>query len=373
MRVLVTGGWGFVGRHLVEALVARGDKVLVVDSLEHQVHGMNPAPINVPPGVEFIWGRIDTIANWRDELLRSDAVVHLAAVVGVGQSQYEIRHYTQANVLDTAILLDVLANEKHRVQSLVVAGSMSSYGEGAYVCPFHRTARIRPGDRATANLDARRWEHLCDQCSSSMVQVPVNEEDAFRSRSIYAVTKATQEALVLEFGRAYGVSTTALRFFNVYGPGQSLSNPYTGVAAIFMSRLKNGRAPVIYEDGLQSRDFVSVHDVVRACVLAVDRRDPRPASFNVGTGTPTSVLWLAKTLAEKLGVPSIEPEVTGRYRKGDIRHCIADTSLAASDLGFKACIPISVGLEELVRWGKMSEAVDRFDQAQKEMKTRGLA
>jgi len=244
---------------------------------------------------------------------------------------------------------------------------MSSYGEGPYDC--RRCGRVRPGARSSADMRRGRWEPTCPMCAGKLTALPTHESDRFLSTSIYAVTKMAQEELVLNYGTAYGVPSTALRFFNVYGPGQSLSNPYTGVAAIFMSRFKNGRRPVIYEDGLQSRDFVSVHDVVQAIRLALRKR--APGSFNVGTGTATSILSIAVRLGRCYGA-EVTPQAVRKFRSGDIRHCFADISAIRKSLSYRPKVALEDGLRELVEWAGSADARDSFEQAQRELARRGL-
>ena len=293
----------------------------------------------------------------------------IAAAVGVGQSQYKIRHYVDVNLNGTATLLDILANEPHKVRRIVVAGSMSSYGEGPYHCA--KCGRVRPTLRSDADMRRGRWEPFCPTCDGKLRALPTHESDRFLSTSVYAVTKMAQEELVLNYGVAYDVPAVALRFFNVFGPGQSLSNPYTGAAAIFMSRLKNDRPPVVYEDGLQSRDFVSVHDVVQAIGLALTRKIGERRVFNVGTGIPTSILAVAQRLADVCG-KEVRPQVVRKFRTGDIRHCYADIDAIRRSLGYKPQVDFTDGLRELVDWAESTEAKDTFDQANRELVKRGL-
>lgn len=357
--VLITGGAGFIGTHLAEALRGRGHKVAVFDSLDPQVHGKAAGRT----------GDVLDYAALKRAVARAEAVVHLAAAVGVGQSQYEIKHYVDTNVGGTANLLDILAHRRGKVRKLVVAGSMSAYGEGAYACA--KCGRVRPPLRTAASLRKDSWDPACPSCAGALRPVPTREEDRFVCSSVYAVTKMTQEELVMNFGAAYDLPCTTLRFFNVYGPGQSLSNPYTGVAAIFMSRIKNGAPPPCYEDGRQTRDFTSVHDIVRACVLAVEKKEADHGVFNVGTGRPISILELAERLIALTGA-KLKPKVLGTFRRGDVRHCYADLSRIREKLGFEPQVALDDGLRELIGWGGTVRAVDRFERAHAELAKRGL-
>lgn len=368
MTILVTGGAGFIGAHLVRRLLAAGESVIAYDSFDPQVHPKRTWPAKS--------SRLRTVAaDVRDrralakEIGRADAIVHLAAAVGVGQSQYQISHYVDANINGTATLLDILANDKHHVGRIVVAGSMSSYGEGAYDC--RRCGRVRPALRSEAEMKRGRWEPPCPSCGGAVKPIPVRESDRLLCTSIYAVTKMAQEELVLNYGIAYDIPAVSLRFFNVYGAGQSLSNPYTGVAAIFMSLLKNGRAPVIYEDGHQRRDFVSVHDVVQGIERALSRRITTQRIFNVASGTPTTILQVAEQLIECYRL-DVRPDTVKKFRKGDVRHCYADISLIRESLGYRPKVTFQEGIRELVEWSESAEARDHFDQAQRELARRGL-
>jgi dTDP-L-rhamnose 4-epimerase len=368
MNVLVTGGAGFIGSHLVRRLLADGETVTIYDNFDPQVHGSKARPPKAPR-LKTIVGDVRDRAALAKAVKRADAVVHLAAAVGVGQSQYQIRHYVDVNLNGTATLLDILANDPHKVRRVVVAGSMSSYGEGPYNCG--KCGRVRPQLRSTEAMKRGQWEPFCPNCNGTLKAVPTHESDRFLSNSIYAVTKMGQEELVLNYGLAYDVPAVALRFFNVFGPGQSLSNPYTGVAAIFMSRLKNNHAPVIYEDGLQSRDFTSVHDIVQAIQLAMTKKIGTQRVFNVGTGIPTSILTIAQRLADVYG-RELKAQTVKKFRSGDIRHCYADISAIQKYLGYKPRIDFTEGLRELVDWADSTDAKDTFDQANRELVKRGL-
>ncbi len=367
MRTLVTGGAGFIGSHLVRRLVSDGDEVVVLDSFESQVHGDEPSA-NLE-GVELIDGNVGD-ADVVDRALDGvDRVVHLAAAVGVGQSMYEIAAYVRENTMATATFLERLIARSTLPSRLVVASSMSIYGEGEYECPEH--GAVAPHPRGEEQLLARRWECACPECGHTLEPRPTRETKPLIPTSIYAITKRDHEELCLVTGAAYGVPTVALRFFNVYGPGQALSNPYTGVAAIFASRLLNGRPPVIFEDGRQSRDFIHVSDIVEGILLALESDRAVGSAVNLGTGTPSTVDDMARLLAEGLKM-EIEPERTAQYRAGDIRHCYADASRAQELLGFRTRVSLEEGMSELVEWLAGQEAEDRVDAATRELAARGL-
>jgi dTDP-L-rhamnose 4-epimerase len=368
MAILVTGGAGFIGTHLVARLLQGGEDVVVLDSLEEQVHG-GEAPL-VPDGVRFVHGDVGDPELVAEALTGVDRVVHLAAAVGVGQSMYEIARYARTNTYATAVFLEQLAGRAKSLDRLVVASSMSIYGEGAYDCEEH--GRVAPPPRPEEQLLARQWEVCCPDCGREVEPAPTPETKPLIPTSIYAVTKRDHEELSLVTGAAYGIPTVALRFFNVYGPGQALSNPYTGVAAIFSSRLLNGRSPVVFEDGRQARDFIHVDDIVSGILLALESEDAVGQAVNLGTGRPSTVLDVAAALAAGLGV-DLEPELTGRYRAGDIRHCYGDTTRARSLLGFEAGTSLEDGMRGLMDWLRGQQPADEVDAATKMLVDRGLA
>jgi dTDP-L-rhamnose 4-epimerase len=368
-RILITGGAGFIGSHLTDELLAHGYLVRVLDSLIPQVHGESSArPDYLSSEAELISGDVRDPTAVERALQGIDAVFHLAAAVGVGQSMYQIGHYTSVNNGGTANLFECLA--KHPVERLVVASSMSIYGEGLY---RDKPGRLVTGtERSIEQLKARLWE-LYDADGSELTPVATPETKLPTLSSIYALSKYDQERMCLILGRAYGIPTVALRFFNVYGTRQSLSNPYTGVLAIFASRLLNKQPPLINEDGNQKRDFVSVLDVAAACRLALESPDAEGHAINIGSGVAVSVLELALLLAEMLERKEAGCEVTLRYRKGDIRHCYADIGLANRLLGYQPKVSLKAGMVDLVEWLEGQTAKDYVTRAQEELFARGLA
>lgn len=368
-QILITGGAGFVGSHLADGLLGSGHAVRVLDNLTPQVHGFR-APDYLSPEVEFIAGDIRNPQSIRDALRNVDVVFHFAAVVGVGQSMYEIGRYMSVNTVGTAELLQAMLDTHMTPDKLVVASSMSIYGEGCYVCSGCGK-QAAPSVRSVAQLRAGGWELLCTVCRSVLLPVPTNELKPSETNSVYALSKRDQEELCLIYGRTYDVPVTALRFFNIYGTRQALSNPYTGVAAIFASRLLNGQAPLVFEDGKQMRDFVSVHDIVRACMAAMDSRASDGEVINIGSGTPIGILRVAEILAKSLN-KDVQPVVTHKYRAGDIRHCFADLTKARTLLGYEAKVSHESGFLELAHWLAEQVAEDNAETMLKELSAYGL-
>jgi dTDP-L-rhamnose 4-epimerase len=367
-QILITGGAGFIASHLADELLRRGYRVRALDNLDPQVHGAScTRPQYLAQDVELIVGDVRNPDDLHRALRGVDAVYHFAAAVGVGQSMYEIAHYTSVNNLGTAALLEALIERP--VERLIVASSMSIYGEGLYRTDAGRL--LDCVERGRDQFTRGEWDVL-DETGAPLVPVPTPEMKRPTLASVYALSKYDQERLCLMVGRAYNLPTVALRFFNVYGPRQALSNPYTGVLAIFASRLLNDHPPSIFEDGEQRRDFVSVHDVARACRLALEVEGAAGDVYNIGSGQSYTVREVAERVSAVLGKEYIQPEITGQYRVGDIRHCFADIGRARVALGYEPCVTLDEGLTELAHWLKGQAAEDRVAQAREELAARGL-
>jgi dTDP-L-rhamnose 4-epimerase len=367
-RILITGGAGFIGSHTADLLLAAGYSVRVLDNLTPQVHGADGArPDYLDSDVELVVGDIrdpDAVAR---ALRGVDTVLHLAASVGVGQSMYDIASYVAVNEVGTAVLLEALA--KQRAQRLVVASSMSIYGEGLALT--QDGALVSPEERPLEQLRRSAWE-LEDESGAPLTPVPTPESKLPSLSSVYALNKYAQERLCLIAGKAYDIPAVALRFFNVFGPRQALSNPYTGVLAIFAARLLNKRPPLVFEDGHQQRDFVHVSDVAAACRLALETDRGIGQVFNIGSGQSRTILSIAEDLAGVLGCPQMTPHILGKYRAGDIRHCFADIARSRDILGFQPKVEFRAGLSELAGWLSGQVAEDRVESAAAELESRGL-
>ena len=364
-KALITGGCGFIGRQVVEELLENGYSVAVLDSLVEQVHGEGAPPQD--RRVDYYIGDIRDPEQVRKALKGVDFVVHLAAEVGVGQSMYEIARYVGVNDLGTAVLLESLID--HPVKRIVVASSMSVYGEGLY--ETRNGERFDQARRRRDRLQAQEWDPL-DGEGRPLAPIPTDEEKPAELASIYALTKYAQERAVLIFGEAYPVEAVALRLFNVFGPGQALSNPYTGVLANFASRLANGQRPLVFEDGLQKRDFVHVRDVARAFRLALESRDAPGQVINIGSGNAYTIRQVAELVAEAMGLGEIRPEILGKMRAGDIRHCFADISKARELLGFEPRFLLADAVGEFAEWVRETGAVDNAAKMQRQLEERGL-
>lgn len=367
-KVLITGGAGFIGSHVADELLKSGYSVRALDNLSPQVHGPNPTrPDYLNKDVELIVGDIRDPRTVQRAVQGVDAVYHFAASVGVGQSMYEIADYTSTNNLGTAILLESLS--KQRVDRLVVASSMSIYGEGAY--RVEGKTRLNVSPRPLHQLKMGQWE-LMDQFGRELEPVPTGESKTVAPSSVYALSKYDQERLCMVVGEAYGIPTVALRFFNVYGPRQSLTNPYTGVLAIFAARMLNGHSPLIFEDGKQQRDFVHVGDLAKACRLALEVAEASGHVFNVGSGHRMTVRAVAQHMAEALGCENLEPEITHKYRVGDIRHCFADIKHACQVLGYSPRVELRDGMVDLAQWLAGCRTIDHSNAAREALVSRGL-
>lgn len=367
-KALITGGAGFVGSHLADELLAEGYSVRALDNLSAQVHGpMAVRPTYLAPEVELIEGDVRDREAVQRALLGVDVVFHLAAVVGVGQSMYQIAEYTECNGGGTAVLLESLMDRP--VERVVVASSMSIYGEGFYQDGTGRI--ISPNERKIAQLKVRDWE-VRDEEGHALGPVPTDESKCPALPSVYAISKYHQERLCMSVCPAYGMEAVGLRFFNIYGSRQALSNPYTGVLAIFASRYLNNKPPLINEDGRQRRDFVSVHDIARACRLAMETPAAAGEVFNIGSGRSHDILEIAQEMGHVLNQEELEPKITGKYRVGDIRNCFADISKARRLLGYEPQVTLKEGLENLAEWLEGQIPVDGVDAAQEELEARGL-
>ncbi len=366
-QVLITGGAGFIGSHLANELLERGYRVRVLDNLCEQVHGPDPKrPAYLNPDVELIVGDVRDAVSIRRALRGIDAVVHFVAIVGVGQSMYQLVHYASVNNVGTATLLEELI--RRPVEKLLVASSMSMYGEGLYKDSAGRL--YSQAARSLDQLERHDWD-LRTEDGEVLTPAPTPEWKTPSLESLYALNKYDQERMCLMIGRAYGIPATATRFFNAFGPNQALANPYTGVLAIFASRLLNNKAPLIFEDGNQLRDFVSVRDVAVACRLALESPLSSGQVFNVGSGRPCRVSEVARKLAQVLG-KRIEPQIVGKYRVGDIRHCFPDISKAREVLGYEPAVTLEDGLVDLAAWLEGQIALDRCGEMTEELSSRGL-
>ena len=372
-NILITGGAGFIGSHLVDKLIEeKGHEVTVFDVLEEQVHGKRERPPNyLNKKAKFIQGSVTDYKKLERVVKESEIIFHLAAMVGVGQSMYQIEKYTRNNILGTANLLDIIVNSENRLEKLVIASSNTIYGEGKSKC--NKCGIVFPNLRELNQLENKDWELNCPKCGIKVTPLHTDEKKPLGSSSIYALSKQAQEQMSLLIGNTYDINTTALRLFLVYGPRQALSNPYTGVCAIFSARLFSGKPPIIFEDGFQSRDFVNVKDVCQALILAMEKEAARGEVFNVGSGTPITIKEVAEIITNKIN-PKLKPVYNQQYRIGDIRHCVADISKIKDKLGFKPTVKFEKGIDELIDWIKpqVKNIKDDSQKAIKELKEKGL-
>lgn len=374
-KVLITGGLGFIGLELARALVRRGMTIRLMDNLSPQIHGVLPQPelgsLLGDGRVEVVRGDVCQRRDWVSALEGIASVVHLAAETGTGQSMYRIGDYTRTNVLGTALLLDVLANESHRVKKLVLASSRSVYGEGAYRCAG--CGLVYPAIRSLESLAANRWEPICPGCCGIIVPVATPETARTSPASIYAATKLAQEDLVRVAGSSLGIPFLIFRFQNVYGEGQSLNNPYTGILSIFSNRMRQGKEIFLFEDGLESRDFVHVLDIVAGLALGLSTDRGDGLTMNLGSGIAVTVTTIARTLKRQFAESPSELVVSGQYRLGDIRHNYADISVVSKALGFSPNVPLEEGIARFARWVMTQPVVeDKLDHANQELIERGL-
>lgn len=375
MKVLITGGAGFIGSNIALKLIKKGYDVVVLDSLSEQIHGVKPeetSPLyrSIKDKVKFICGSVANRADWERALKGVDYVIHLAAETGTGQSMYEIEKYVGSNIGGTALLLDILANQPHHVKRVVVAESRAIYGEGKYICP--KCGEVYPLARKDEDMAKGDFECKCPKCGSEVQLTATTEDSKIHPTSVYGITKEVQGQLVHLVCQSIGVESVSFRYQNVYGPGQSLSNPYTGILSIFSTRIKNGNGINIFEDGKETRDFVYIDDVADATILGLEVPEANGHVFNIGTGVATDVLTVAKTLCEKYGV-QVPITVSGNYRLGDIRHNFADISLARKILGFEPKWTFEKGIEQFTKWVNEQEVQeDNYEASIAEMKVKGL-
>ena len=372
-NILISGGAGFIGSNLTKKLVSKGYNITILDNLSKQIHGKDQKSElynSIKEISTFILGDVCNEEDWKKSLKGQDAVIHLAAETGTGQSMYEISRYNDVNILGTSHLLDFLANNKNSVKKLIIASSRSIYGEGKYKCENHGV--VYPNDRIVSNMMKGKFDLFCDACGSELNLMPTDENSKIHPSSIYGITKQQQEQMTLLMGKSLGIPAVALRYQNVYGPGQSLSNPYTGILSIFSTRMLNGNDIDIYEDGEESRDFVFIDDVVEATILALEKEEANHQIFNVGSGETTSVSQVANSL-KKLYDSNVNISIGGSFRLGDIRHNYADLNKIKNLLGFTAKFDFQTGISRFVDWVKTQEVKeDKYEQSLNELKNKGL-
>ncbi|MEB3015454.1 NAD-dependent epimerase/dehydratase family protein [Capnocytophaga ochracea] len=376
-KILITGGAGFIGSNLALTLLKRGHQVTVLDNLSEQIHGKNPEEtsslyLSIKDKVHLIKGTVACRETLQKAIAENTVIVHLAAETGTGQSMYEIQHYTDVNIGATALLLDILTNEKHSVKKVVVASSRAIYGEGKYYNKSKNTF-VYPLQRTDEDMQKGDFEVKDPQNHSDVLELVATTEDAIiRPTSVYGITKQVQEQLVMTVCPTIGIAGVAFRYQNVYGPGQSLKNPYTGILSIFSTQIKNGNGINIFEDGKETRDFVFISDVVDATVLGIEKETANNQVFNVGTGVATDVITVATELSNNYGI-QVPITISGNYRLGDIRHNYADITKARQLLGFEPKISFKEGLKQFTDWVNTQEVEeDKYQQSIDEMKAKGL-
>ena len=372
-NILITGGAGFIGSNLTQKLVEKGFKVTILDNLSKQIHGKNQKSTlysSVKDIATFIKGDVCKKSDWQKALRNQDAVIHLAAETGTGQSMYEISRYNEVNILGTTHLLDILANENHNIKKMIIASSRSIYGEGKYLCKNHGV--VYPNQREDIDMAKGKFNLVCNKCNKPLQLLATDEDSKIHPSSIYGITKQQQEQMILLMGKTLNIPAVALRYQNVYGPGQSLANPYTGILSIFSTRLLNGNDIDIYEDGEESRDFVFIDDVVDATVLSLEKKEANNQIFNVGSGVAITVSQVANTL-KSLYTSDLEIKLSGKYRLGDIRHNYADLSKIKNTLGFIPKFNFKAGVTKFVKWVKTQELKkDTYDKSITELRSKGF-
>ena len=372
-NILITGGAGFIGSNLTRKLVEKGFQVTILDNLSKQIHGENQNStlyLSIKDIATFIKGDVCNKSDWKKALRNQDAVIHLAAETGTGQSMYEISRYNEVNILGTTHLLDILANENHTIKKMIIASSRSIYGEGKYLCK--NDGVVYPNQRQDIDMANGKFNLVCFKCNEPLQLLATDEHSKIHPSSIYGITKQHQEQMILLIGKSLNIPAVALRYQNVYGPGQSLNNPYTGILSIFSTRLLNGNGIDIYEDGQESRDFVFIDDVVSATILALEKKKANNQIFNVGSGIATSVSEVANLL-KSLYNSDIKISVSGKYRLGDIRHNYADLSKIRSELGFSPKFDFISGITLFVNWVKTQEVMeDKYEISIQELESKGL-
>ena len=372
-KVLITGGAGFIGSHLVDTLIEqKGYEVSILDILEEQVHGeINNPPAYLNKNAKFFRGSVNDYKKLEDLVGENDVIFHMAATVGVGQSMYQIKKYVDNNILGLANLLDILVNSEHNIEKVVIASSNTVYGEGKSHC--NNCGVIFPQLRTLDQMKRKDWELNCPKCGSKVKPLLTDENSPYNPSSIYAFSKQAQERMSLMVGNTYGINTTVLRLFLVYGTRQALSNPYTGICAIFSTRALYGKPPIVFEDGKQSRDFVSVSDVCQALILAMEKIAANGEVFNVGTGIPITIKEVAEIITEKINL-KLKPIYNQQFRIGDIRHCVADISKIKNKLGYSPILAFKEGIDDLINWitAQKDDIQKPTQKAMQELKEKGL-
>jgi len=376
-RILITGGAGFIGSNIAHKLTTKEYEVVVLDNLSPQIHGDNPeksSPLFCSllknPKIQFIKGTVTSRNDWRKALNGIDAVIHLAAETGTGQSMYEIEKYINVNIVGTGLLLDILANEKHNIKRVVVAASRAIYGEGRYKCPSH--GEVYPNQRLEEDMSRGDFECKCPFCNGTVELLPTTEYSKIHPVSLYGITKQNQEQMVMVICKSLGIDAVGFRYQNVYGPGQSLSNPYTGILSIFSTQIKNNNPINIFEDGLESRDFVYIDDIVDATILGLEVKEAAGLSFNIGADKPISVNTVAHKLRENYN-STVEINISGNFRLGDIRHNYADITLAKQVLKYTPKVNFIEGISRFCNWVNTQDIQkDRYNESIEEMKSKGL-